>query len=821
MKIIELEIKNVRGIKELILTPDKNNFVVWGTNGSGKSAVVDAIDFLLTGQIHRLLGEGTRGITLRKHGAHIDCDDLSQAYVRAVISLEGIKQPVEIQRCMHDPDQLICPPESVHFLRPIVEIAERGQHVLTRREILKFITSTGGDRAKDIQALMNLTDIEIVRGSLVSVKNGLVREAKTGEKVVRRSEAGVATRVGIRVFDNDELIKIVNHYRAVLKGDPISVLSVEQLQVNINPPITVTTKPVVNVSVFESNVGKLALLTLDEAQALVRQQDENLRGLVAGIHEDAHLLRSFASRNLISAGLEALDESGKCPLCDTQWEPGELEALLTSKLASAAVVEKRVNQISQVADKILQEITKISSTLGSVINAVKIIGLAEELAILQDWQAGLETLEISLEDPVGKYHQPPFSVEQVQRLLTPENINAVSGRILDTAKAKYPKSTPEQTAWDTLTKLSVDLKQLEDAHSNYENSILAAKRANILHDEFIASRDQILGKLYAGIKDRFVEMYRDLHSDSEGDFDASLEPSEASLEFEVDFFGRGTHPPHALHSEGHQDSMGVCLFLALSEKLTHGLINLIILDDVMMSVDANHRRELCGVLTKYFPNHQFLITTHDKTWVSQLRFNGIVKSNRMYEFFDWNLDSGPKVNDVVYVWDRIAKDMENGDIPSAAAKLRRGSEQFFAEACGNLAASPPYSADGRYELGDLMGAAMSRFKELLTMAQKAAITWNPDKAEVIQVLSSKRKAIYSDLGKEQWAVNVNVHYNDWADFTKNDFQPVIDQFKALHNLFICQNCGGMISLISTGKTPKNVRCPCNQVNWNLEKKKHN
>jgi len=165
--------------------------------------------------------------------------------------------------------------------------------------------------------------------------------------------------------------------------------------------------------------------------------------------------------------------------------------------------------------------------------------------------------------------------------------------------------------------------------------------------------------------------------------------------------------------------------------------------------------------------------------------------------------------------------MENGDIPSAAAKLRRGSEQFFAEACRNLAASPPYSSDGRYELGDLMGAAMSRFKELLTMAKKTATTWNPDKAEDIQVLSTKRKEIYSGLGREQWAVNVNVHYNDWADFTKNDFQPVIDQFKALHDLFICQNCGGMISLISTGKTAKNVRCPCNQVNWNLEKKKHN
>lgn len=53
MKIIELEIQNIRGIPSVILKPNGENFVIWGPNGSGKSAVVDAIDFLLTGKISR------------------------------------------------------------------------------------------------------------------------------------------------------------------------------------------------------------------------------------------------------------------------------------------------------------------------------------------------------------------------------------------------------------------------------------------------------------------------------------------------------------------------------------------------------------------------------------------------------------------------------------------------------------------------------------------------------------------------------------------------------------------------------------------------
>jgi recombinational DNA repair ATPase RecF len=68
MRILELEINNVRGIEQLLLKPEGKNLVIRGPNGSGKSAVVDAIDFLLTGRVSRLTGKGTSGITLNNDG---------------------------------------------------------------------------------------------------------------------------------------------------------------------------------------------------------------------------------------------------------------------------------------------------------------------------------------------------------------------------------------------------------------------------------------------------------------------------------------------------------------------------------------------------------------------------------------------------------------------------------------------------------------------------------------------------------------------------------------------------------------------------------
>ena len=59
----------------------------------------------------------------------------------------------------------------------------------------------------------------------------------------------------------------------------------------------------------------------------------------------------------------------------------------------------------------------------------------------------------------------------------------------------------------------------------------------------------------------------DDQTDQSGRFTPSaLTPSEGKLDFDVNFYERGLFPPAAFHSEGHQDSMGVCLYLALMKR---------------------------------------------------------------------------------------------------------------------------------------------------------------------------------------------------------------------------------------------------------------
>src|SRR5262245_30006833 len=75
IQIESLRVENFRGIRRLELIFDRKSFGICGPNGTGKSGIVDAIEFALIGDITRLTGKGMAGVTLKTHGPHVDSRD--------------------------------------------------------------------------------------------------------------------------------------------------------------------------------------------------------------------------------------------------------------------------------------------------------------------------------------------------------------------------------------------------------------------------------------------------------------------------------------------------------------------------------------------------------------------------------------------------------------------------------------------------------------------------------------------------------------------------------------------------------------------------
>ena len=411
--------------------------------------------------------------------------------------------------------------------------------------------------------------------------------------------------------------------------------------------------------------------------------------------------------------------------------------------------------------------------------------------------------------PLNRNFASEFDSESLVEKFVPDGLNAAITRIEKSVQDAVPETSKEQSAWDTLTRLEESVRALENREREQRIAIGNSARSDVLYNAYEKALNDALEGLYSRVSDRFVQLYEILHEHERDSFEADLVPDGGSLKFEVEFQGRGMHPPHALHSEGHQDSMGLCLFLALSEELADTVPSLILLDDVMMSVDSGHRKDVCRLLNEQFPECQFIITTHDKTWARQLQQERVVPRNGAFEFTSWTVDRGPQVRRQMDSWESIFGDVDQDNINGAASKLRRSSESFFEDVCDALAAKITYNSRMIWQLDDWMPAAIDEYKSLLRGARRAAASWGDNEAVAkFDELESVRKQIMHRTSIDQWAINIAVHYNSWEDFSKEDFKPVVEAFKDLQGLFVCPKCGQLAKLITSNNRVEAVKCLC-------------
>ncbi len=812
MKLLELEIHNFRGIRNLIIAPQGNNFLIHGPNGSGKSAVVDALDFLLTGNISRMTGKGTKGITLKKHGPHVDYS-AKDADIRAIVQIHGIEEPVEIQRTLSDPNKLICDDSIQELIKPVLELASRGQHVLTRREILNYVNSDSSTRGKQIQTLLKITDVEETRNKLVKVRNTLKNNHLSAKSSLNTISTAINSNIGIKHFDEEKILDFVNANRKILGGNPLKNLKSNILKEGIKPQ-TLPSDMGINTQLLKNDIEKLQKIKSEKTKNYINDIDLELRELKTKISFNHQMEDAVNHLKLTRLGLELLGPEGNCPLCNTPWKTGNLKEHLKNKIQLLTDAALSLDRMIQLSNNLISEINQVIVTINEITKSAEILELKEQLQTLNTWMNKLKILLSVLESE--SYPDPRFNVQMVEIMLAPTNLQVILDNIYSTAIENSPEPSEEQTAWDNLTRLEENLKNYEKSTEDCRKSLESYRKSEILLNTFLESRNSILDQLYSEIKDRFVELYRELHLDDEMKFDALLVSEGAGVDFKVDFHGRGVNPPHALHSEGHQDSMGICLYLALAERLTQGFIDLIILDDVMMSVDAPHRREICKLLANFFKGRQFFITTHDHTWARQLQSEGVISSKNRIEFSNWTIENGPSVNILGDIWEVIEEDLKRNDIPSAAAKLRRSSEEYFSQVCASLHAPVRFKFNGQYELGDLLIGALSEYKSQLKHAKTAANSWgNKEELERLKEIESFSKDVFTRLNLERWAVNPAVHYNQWADFTPQDFKPVIETFQDLFSIFQCNKCGTLLHLVINGPRAEAVKCNCGNITWNL------
>jgi recombinational DNA repair ATPase RecF len=132
IQIETLRIIELRGIRELEIKPKRKSFVISEGNGSGKSGVVDAIEFAPIGGRSRLAGKGTVGLTVLRHGPYVDRrDDPSEAEVALTIYVLEINRTAVLTRNIKTAKTFTLNPDEPKIRAAVEETARHPELILS------------------------------------------------------------------------------------------------------------------------------------------------------------------------------------------------------------------------------------------------------------------------------------------------------------------------------------------------------------------------------------------------------------------------------------------------------------------------------------------------------------------------------------------------------------------------------------------------------------------------------------------------------------------------------------------------------------------
>ena len=811
IKLDHVHIEDFRGIRSLDIDLRSSNLVVSGPNGSGKSGVIDAIDFALTGRIRRLSGTGTGRLTVRKFGPHVDVStDATNAFVRLKVSLTGIGKSATITRSVNAPSRPAIDPEDGLIRETLDEVADHPEFALSRREVVRFILVEPKNRALLIQSILHLEKVSTTRGNIATAYNRIKRNSDTEKDKAVDAQRAFLRHLDVDSFNKRELLEIINGKRGECGTDDLSELSeCEALDAGLpkSDDSTRTNK-------------KAALRELESARVIGNQfgelgstHAELLNRQLQELESDPELQSSLGDRLFLQQGIDRINGK-ECPLCGVEWQSEEeLRTHLLEELKLAERAESFEKPLLASARDLGSSANRVTAMTGSVVAVASGSAVSVEFVKqLARWQRDLTEFRASMESIEGVIK----SKERIKSgWLCPPTCFTRNLEALTATVESWPDQSALLDAQTFLIRAQVLWGTYCTAEAKNKETAALEKAGRAINDAYSNAIDRQLDALYEAVVVDFTSFYRQLNKDDESGFAANLISDSGSVDFEVDFYGRGMNPPGAYHSEGHQDGMGVCLYLALMKHLYGERFSFALLDDVVMSVDANHRRQFCKLLKSEFENTQFVITTHDRLWAQQMKSMRLVGGNSVLRFYGWSIDSGPMVETDAKVWNRIDDHVAKGEITIAAAVLRNYLEFAYFHLADDLCAEVQFRSDGDYGLEELCGPVIGRTMKWYKRAAAVADSWHDREAKQSAVLLRRALGKLVDAANvERWAINKAVHFNAWANFEKAEFEPVVNAHRELLAAFECADCKNGL-YISSRNRPGALRCDCSSSNWNL------
>ena len=335
-RIRQIKFEHFRGLPANDFKLQGKSLVILGTNGKGKSAIVDGIEFLFSGQVARFTRAGTGSIS------HDDAVKNVKTCGDPKVTLSLSPSNGEISRKLSSDSTEVTDRQAVKDFNdqhPRVD-----GFVLRRSKILDFVYDQDADRYQKFVQLLGITKVDNLQRSFVEAE----RQAKAGAE-----RATTAHQTKLAVFNDPvsgfipgNLAQVFALISATVEFFNLEKLEMwEDLEVRL-PPLK-GKRPQANREKIDAITG--ALVSVDTPLPSSSEDDVTTANeLLVKIAELASSSADAPRSKIIDEGRSYLAthaEETHCPLCETQFgEPLDV-VLARLKERSVALLDLR-NAIS-------------------------------------------------------------------------------------------------------------------------------------------------------------------------------------------------------------------------------------------------------------------------------------------------------------------------------------------------------------------------------------------------------------------------------------------------------------------------------------------
>lgn len=748
VKVSKIRLEKFRGATlpiEISFDTSKPVVLIFGENGTGKSTIADAFDFVCNCGFGSLEDRSVGG----KTKSYVPSIGQNSKDLKVVLST----QIGDFTAHLVQTGPTISPLSGCPDAR-----------ILRRSNILKLLNAPPVQRFDELKSFITVPGIEKSENALRDTH----RSVKADVEEAVRAYTQAKTELD-KFWDaegkpgKDSLKWAQTEAQKHITDLESTILSVDTINGHLKD---------VETSLTSLDLALADLLRVQTEQKNAQQKQQKIEAAQPKV--DAPLLKLLQNARSVISDRKPC----QCPVCEQTIEPESIVAQIDDRLSKMSTLSSAVTLVSKTTqnvegkqaivaqnrNKFLEQISKLITALHSCI-LEDIAALKIDYPNFQDLFVITEHTDL-IEQKAKEFWsvirpcQQPLSERKQSAQKSINQRNAIKGYLETHIEKLQSAADLNQLSQKLETALEIVTRQ----RKNYVEGVLSAISGEVERLYTTLHPGEGIGKVRFHLKEKGI----------------------GSLEFYAHFLSIPDVPPQAYYSESHLDTLGICVFLALSKYfITDDTI--VFLDDVVTSVDGPHLERFMRLLHAEAGNfNQVIVTTHYRPWRDRYRWaKGPTANTQVIELGPWSLQNGLQIRHFITAFGdlKLALMQQLFDRQAVASKAGIVLESLLDFITLKYRCLVPHNARNEYTLGDLASGIDSKLSKVLCCRKPAGA--GSDKVDI------SLKPMIDAATNAQWVRNcVGCHLNALgSEICDDDVRSFAQNVVTLAETLICESCG--------------------------------